>query len=199
MPCTLASPRPLPSPPPSPSLLLSSRGSQTLWGFKNDWEEEQRTVWQADGGPASRGSGAAEGRPGLCTRDSEAFLAPPPAVRREKNVKERKDRAEIQQPNNQSLYVRWSTPSTLPLLSPSHSLPHFFSLIGAHSLVFHHTYPHLNFTNPIYCYLYPWLLLSLLLLLLLLWLELLSSRAIFSFYFHGFKYWFWELGGCLGN
>lgn len=73
------------------------------------------------------------------------------------------------------------------------------SLIGAHSLVFHHTYPHLNFTNPIYCYLYPWLLLSLLLLLLLLWLELLSSCAIFSFYFHGFKYWFSEQGGGLGN
>lgn len=90
----------------------------------------------------------------------------------------------------------------LPLFLSSLHLtlpPPFLSLIGAHSLVFHHTYPHLNFTNPIYCYLYPWLLLSLLLLLLLLWLELLSLRAIFSFYFHGFKYWFAELGGCLGN
>lgn len=84
-------------------------------------------------------------------------------------------------------------------LSISLPPPPFLSLIGAHSLVFHHTYPHLNFTNPIYCYLYPWLLLSLLLLLLLLWLELLSLRAIFSFYFHGFKYWFAELGGCLDN
>lgn len=71
----------------------------------------------------------------------------------------------------------------LPLfLSPSPFLPFFLSLIGAHNLVFHHTYPHLNFTNAIYCYLYP-LLSSLLLLLLLLWLELLSSHAIFSFFF----------------
>ncbi len=65
--------------------------------------------------------------------------------------------------------------------------------------MFHHTYPHLNFTNPIYCYLYPWLLLSLLLLLLLLWLKWLSSRSIFSFYIHGFKFGFSELGGCLAN
>lgn len=50
---------------------------------------------------------------------------------------------------------------------------------AAHSPVFHHTYPHFNCNHPIYCYLYPPLLLSLLLLLLLLWLELLSSCAFF--------------------
>lgn len=96
--------------------------------------------------------------------------------------------------SNQTISHFMCSHPPLPLfLSP------FLSLIGAHSLVFHHTSPHLNFTNPIYCYLYPRLLLSLLLLLLLLWLELLSSCAIFSFYFHGFKYWFSELGGCLGR
>lgn len=71
--------------------------------------------------------------------------------------------------------------------------------LPAHSPVFHQTYPHLNFTKPIYCYLYPWLLLSLFLLLLLLWLELLSLRAISRFYFHGLKQWFPELGGCVDN
>lgn len=61
-----------------------------------------------------------------------------------------------------------------PLLQP---------LISTHSLVFYHTFLHLKFTNPIYCYLYPWLLLSLLLLSLLLWLELLSSCALFSIFY----------------
>lgn len=89
--------------------------------------------------------------------------------------------------------------AVVPLSLSSPVSPLFFSLIEAHSLVFHHTYPHLNFTNPIYCYLYPWLLLSLLLLLLLLWLELLSLRAIFSFISMVFKYWFSELGGLFGQ
>lgn len=51
------------------------------------------------------------------------------------------------------------------------------STFPAHIFVFHHTYPHLHFTNPIYCYPYLWLLSSL--LLLLFWLELLSSCATF--------------------
>lgn len=89
---------------------------------------------------------------------------------------ERKEQMQ-QKPNNQSLYV-------LPLCSPlcscsSPSQP----LISTHSLVFYHTFLHLNFTNPIYCYLYPWLLLSLLLLSLLLWLESLSSCALFSIFY----------------
>lgn len=67
--------------------------------------------------------------------------------------------------------VRFPAP---PLLQP---------LISTHSLVFYHTFLHLNFTNPIYCYLYPWLLLSLLLLSLLLWLESLSSCALFSIFY----------------
>lgn len=66
----------------------------------------------------------------------------------------------------------------------SSSLHHSLLLLllsptAAHSPVFHHTYPHFNCNHPIYCYLYPPLLLSLLLLLLLLWLELLSSCAFF--------------------
>lgn len=149
-----------------------------------DWHQE-----------SLRGCGV-EGHSGLCTRRS---LNPSWNHRRmcgEKNVK--KGRTERRFRNQTISHFMCGSPP-LPISSPSHSLPLFLSLIGAHSLVFHHTYPHLNFTNPIYCYLYPWLLLSLLLLLLLLWLELLSLRAIFSFYFHGFKYWFAEQGGCLGN
>lgn len=61
----------------------------------------------------------------------------------------------------------------LPPLPPSNWCPQ--SRVSPHL-------PHLNFTNPIYCYLYPWLLLSLLLLLLLLWLGLLSLRAILKFF-----------------
>lgn len=118
-----------------------------------------------------RGCGVVEGYSGL------------PGTAREKNVK--KGRTERRFSNQTISHFMCGSPP-LPLFLSSLHLPLFLSLIGAHSLVFHHTYPHLNFTNPIYCYLYPWLLLSLLLLLLLLWLELLSSRAIFSFYFHGF-------------
>lgn len=110
----------------------------------------------------------------------------------------RKGRTERRFSNQAISHFMCGSPSLPRFLSISLSPPFFLSLIGAHSLVFHHTYPHLNFTNPIYCYLYPWLLLSLLLLLLLLWLELLSLRAIFSFYFHGLKYWFFNEGGLFG-
>lgn len=43
---------------------------------------------------------------GPCTHDSEPFPGINLNICGEKNVEERKDRAEIQQPNNQSLYVR---------------------------------------------------------------------------------------------
>ncbi len=85
--------------PPAASPLQLTRAVR----FKNDSQEAQWTLWQVDSEP-TRGCGM-EGHSGLCPRDSEAFLAPPAYVWWEK-CRKRRDGTEIQQPNNQSLYMR---------------------------------------------------------------------------------------------
>lgn len=132
-----------------PSVLSSLTKTTRL---KIDSREEQWTVWQEDSGQTLWGCGV-EGHLGLCTHASEPFLAP--SCTRVARKMSRKEGQSEDSATKQSVTL---CVVVLPFHSPSLHLtlsPFFLSLIGAHSLVFHHTYPHLNFTNPIYCYLYP--------------------------------------------